>query len=453
MCNLTLARSIAVSIVLLRAQIALGQVDAVKIVNNGPDASRLVVLALAEGYSAAEQVKFNTDLRDLLVNGALGHDALGTDATAFNVYAVGLESRDSGVSHPGTNRETALNITFTGEWSHCYFMDGAQTTNRIDQAIRSLRNVEKFDFIFILVNEAGYGGCRRGNTVYVTSGTAWPVTAHEFGHLVADLYDEYSNPGEYGGPDINRKNISNSNRGVADKSAVIWRNMIGPAITVPTRESLPGIDPNRTVGMFEGGQYATTKVFRPVLSCRMRETASDFCPVCAAEIHMETAPYRGSPAPPEALVGRVFVRLVVRVHSDGRSEIVSARQLPGDPPSQPPSGYRMASEVLFGKTTRDVAGIRRNPFEENSFMNPDGRGHSAGRATSSLITVDVRQVKLEDLPSKGLGIQLYELPIGVNSVSKQTIVDLAQSNDKVKPIKLELRGVSKAVSESLRGGM
>src|SRR6187401_2955129 len=70
-----------------------------KIMDNGTDAAKKVIVVMGDGYAAgADQTKFNGDVDSLVTNGVFGHDFWQENQNAFNVYRLNLVSVDSGVS-------------------------------------------------------------------------------------------------------------------------------------------------------------------------------------------------------------------------------------------------------------------------------------------------------------------------------------------------------------------
>jgi IgA Peptidase M64/FG-GAP-like repeat len=138
---------------------------------------------------------------------------------------------------------------------------------------------------------AGGGGFQ-----IVTLGSHWTVMAHEFGHGTGGLADEYCQPGTYSGPEPGAVNLTkNTNR-----ATLKWRRFVNPATPVPTGvNATPGTgictgfnqgtqpagwSNDQDVGLFEGGGYNDSGIYRPVVNCRMRGNSPPYCPVCYTEL-------------------------------------------------------------------------------------------------------------------------------------------------------------------------
>src|SRR5262249_59226294 len=96
-----------------------------------------------------------------------------------------------------TARNTALGIIYSGSWAHCWLEYGTNTETRIQNALNTW--VPDYNFVLIVLNTTGFGGCGGGGRAHVTLGSGWDVIAHEFGHGLGGLADEYCVDGAYGG--------------------------------------------------------------------------------------------------------------------------------------------------------------------------------------------------------------------------------------------------------------
>ncbi len=265
-----------------------------KIINNGSDAGKKVVVVMGDGYTAGEQSAYNTQVANMVTNGIFGNDFFLEMQNAFNVYRLNLVSTESGVGTRTWNlngtpndssddvlvstnaKNTALKYLFNGAWSHCWLEHTGSTTNTLKNAVLAANSLSHADYIIVILNNAGFGGCNRGpRDIVQTKSVSWQVVGHEAGHGIGGLFDEYTRPGAYTGAVINNRNCSS----VLNRNTVFWNRFISPATPVPTTLA-PSIDPNRTVGEFAGCKYKTTGIYRPVHNCRMRGNTPNFGPVC-----------------------------------------------------------------------------------------------------------------------------------------------------------------------------
>lgn len=262
-----------------------------KILDNGADSDKKVIAVLGDGYASGDQSKFNSDVQTLVMDGVLHHDFFQEDNNAFNVYRVNLVSTDSGVSQrvydehgtptdptddtivSTTLKNTALGYIWSGSWAHCWLEWGANTGTLVNNALTA--NLPRWDYIVVILNQDSYGGCGGGGFQQVPRGVTWDTLAHEYGHGVGALGDEYSGGGAYTGGPVTSGNCTT----VVNRSTVFWNRFIDSVTPVPTTFTA-GMDSNRTVGIFEGCGTKDTGIYRPVNSCRMRSNSPPYCPVC-----------------------------------------------------------------------------------------------------------------------------------------------------------------------------
>jgi IgA Peptidase M64 len=194
-------------------------------------------------------------------------------------------------------RDGLLGVIYSGDWNRCWLEESPSTDQSVTNAAPD-PTIQTYNYVLIIANESGYGGCRRGSRLYITSGVTWDVVAHEYGHGVANLFDEYYSAGAgYTGVPLNIRNCSTvlPSNGLRD---VVWKAFIAPGTPLAT-DGAPGINLTRTVGMFAGCNYSDTRIYRPAHDCPMNTTASEFCPVCLANLRTSVKPYL-SRSPPWA---------------------------------------------------------------------------------------------------------------------------------------------------------
>lgn len=297
-----------------------------------PGAKRDIAI-VGDGFQEGEQSLFNDYCRDTVMEGVFRQDFYYEAAQAFNIYRVNLFSADSGVTTNtydadgnlvnSVHRDTRLDTIFTGMWARCWIEDGPSTSSRLNMVLSAF--VPDWDFVLIVVNSTGFGGCRRGNRLYVTRGADWSVVAHEFGHGFGSLADEYCRPGTFSGSEPQEVNVTaNMNR-----STLKWRQFVSPTTPVPT-----GVNPNPgngactgynqgtrpalwssdlDAGLFEGAKYQDSGIYRPVENCRMRGNSPQFDPVCYTEMRRIQHPFSG----------QTFNHVVTGdFNGDGRDEVL-----------------------------------------------------------------------------------------------------------------------------------
>ena len=223
---------------------------AVEVSVSGDADERLDMLFLADGYTAGELDTFADDVDALsayLIAIAPYEDYTGL----VNVWRVDAVSNVSGAGTSGTPLDTAF-----GCYYYCGGIERLLCCN--DSKVVSAINeyLPDADGVLVVVNSDKYGGA--GGTTYGTSYTgtyAQQVAAHEIGHSLIGLWDEYSYG--YAGSGSDGPNCSSSDDGSAWEQ---WLDESG-------------------VSAFEVCSY--TNFYRPTNNgCMMNSLQDQYCPVC-----------------------------------------------------------------------------------------------------------------------------------------------------------------------------
>jgi hypothetical protein len=249
------------------------------IIDNGPPAKRINLVLLGDGYRDVDQVMMSADAARAVtelfrLTPYLEYRGL------FNVKLVHVVSKEAGADRGtlGILRDTALDSTYG-----CQGIERALCADPAKVLSAALENVPEYDVVVVLVNDAKSGGATSGGVPVLSNGVfVGDVLRHELGHSMGGLADEYEEVGiatSECGEDCVEPNVSRN----LPRARVKWRAWIPAATPVPTPETgaYPGI------GLFEGGRYASTGVFRPLNEgCLMRSLFVPFCSVCTeAMVH------------------------------------------------------------------------------------------------------------------------------------------------------------------------
>lgn len=422
------------------AQASAQTVTTRKILNNGPDGDKLVFAVVGDGYGAAEQTKFAEDVDRLVINGVMAHDFYRDNQRAFNVYRVDLVSAESGVSRLNAPKNTALKTTYSGDWNRCWIEEPSNETETLLNA--ALTNVPKYDFVLIVQNESGFGGCRRGSRLFVTTGIDWDVVAHEWGHGVGGLFDEYSVSSRplYVGSPVNVRNCST----VLNKSQVTWSRFIQQGLAIPPVTQFgAGIDSNQTVGMFEGCATYMTGIYRPVHECRMKTNSPLFCPVCLglmnAAVAQKLGPNNADPAtgaatgahgPRQSLFVNAslplgfgqtqtpspqpgsYLQVVVRLKKGGSPTLIKITEVEGILPQQDQQASNTVVEAKSGAETLGIQFLQDDPFIVRGFADPNNpdRGELFKETDEATVVIRVPKTDLGLAASgPGVSLKLYEV--------------------------------------------
>ena len=174
-------------------------------------------------------------------------------------------------------KNTPLGYIRTGQWDYCWMQGACDTWSKTTEI---LELVPEWDYVLIFLNDEGGGGCGGNGVQVVTKGTSSDTIAHEFGHGIGGLGDEYVKPREYTKDTRpSSPNLDNT----TDRDEIKWRHWISPSTPLPTTKTVL-MDANQHCGAFEGGGSYSIGIYRPVHNCRMKSSSKEFCPVCYAQM-------------------------------------------------------------------------------------------------------------------------------------------------------------------------
>ena len=246
---------------------------------NGTPESKVDIVILPEGYTAAEMAQFQQDCQNL-ANVFAQAEPFASHMDDFNFRAVLAPSEESGVDIPASHTwvRTILNSHF-----YTFYIDRYCTT-RDYFSVKDVAANAPYDQIYILVNSSQYGGGGFYNFYSMSTAgnmSSSNVIVHEFGHAFAGLADEYEEPDNplallY---NLNVEPWEPNITTLVDFDSK-WADLVAPGTPIPTPSSSQY---NNTVGAFEGGGYLTHGMFRPQRNCMMRNYAP-FCAVCTRTI-------------------------------------------------------------------------------------------------------------------------------------------------------------------------
>jgi MYXO-CTERM domain-containing protein len=243
---------------------------------SGAPADRFNIAVLGDGYRSEDQAKLKTDAQGI-IDYLFGVTPLQQYAQFFNVKLVHVVSTDNGADNGsyGVTRDTAL-----GAFFNC---DGIDRLLCIDDGLvltAAAKDVPEYNFAIVIVNDPKYGGS--GGPVCASSSNeqSFEVLAHEIGHSLAHLADEYSYEGNQA-PCSQQQDCVEANvtlRTVRDQ--IKWKDWIDAATPLPTPATQQY---GALTGLFEGARYTPLGIYRPQLNCKMRDLGADYCSVCAEQ--------------------------------------------------------------------------------------------------------------------------------------------------------------------------
>ncbi|MEM7352452.1 MAG: IgA Peptidase M64 [Acidobacteriota bacterium] len=307
--------------------------------DSGDPATKVDLLLLGDGYTAAEQGKFERDAKRMM-EALFAVSPFAERRADFNVWGLVPAAPESGVSRPSTgiHRRSPVGTTYDAFGSERYVLT---FDNR---AFRQLAARAPYEFVEILVNNETYGGggiFGLFGTVAVDSEFAEYVFVHEFGHHFAGLADEYyTSSVAYEIPDDPIEPWEVNATVLRDPAELKWKDLVEPGTAIPSpwpketfeshslaiQERRRMIRTNNRpesemsalfreqqtaetellgsallagkVGAFEGGNYAARGTYRPQIDCIMfSRNEVPFCAVCQRGLEQVIDLYAGAASP------------------------------------------------------------------------------------------------------------------------------------------------------------
>lgn len=243
---------------------------------SGPAADRFNIAVLGDGYRAEDQTKLKTDAQGI-IDYLFSVPPLEQYGGFFNVKLVHVISNQNGADNGsyGTTRDTALGAHF-----NCDNIDRLLCIDDGAAAVAAAQDVPEYNFAIVIVNDPKYGGS--GGPVCASSSNeqSFEVLAHEIGHSLAHLADEYSYEGNQP-PCSEQQDCREANATLRTSLEQIkWKDWIEQGTPLPT----PATDQfGKITGLFEGARYTPLGVYRPQLNCKMRDLGADYCSVCTEQ--------------------------------------------------------------------------------------------------------------------------------------------------------------------------
>jgi len=252
-----------------------------RIFGTGDPHTSLDIAFISEGYTRGEMEKFRNDVKRMA--GIIFQESpFDKYQDRINIWAIEAPSQESGTDVPGEGIyvNTALSSSY-----YTFDVDRYLTTQDI-RKVNDYAAAAPHDQIIVLINSPRYGG--GGVYNYYSAVTAdhqfTPmVLTHEFGHGFAGLADEYYSS-EVAYEEFYPLDVEPWEPNITTKVNfdAKWKNLIARSVPVPTPNNKRYIG---VTGLFEGGGYSATGIYRPSFDCRMKSNqAESFCEVCQRAI-------------------------------------------------------------------------------------------------------------------------------------------------------------------------
>ncbi|HOO53436.1 MAG TPA: M64 family metallopeptidase [Methanothrix sp.] len=441
-----LQKPISLSDLLERANAHANEDSMTPLLLSGEAGTKVDLAILGDGFAAGDdQTIYNNAVKDLVLHGVFSNDFFLENKSAFNIYRVNLISHDSGVGTRKYSRDsndicqedstlintvtknTALGIYANGCWGRCWH-DRKENTDALKK--QALENVPDYDFVLIILNTPLFAGCGGGGEAIVSPSGGWEVIAHEFGHSIGGLADEYCVNDEYNEDEPDEVNVTiNTNR-----DTLKWKSYLDPAIKkVPTgiqpdppEEDCIGFnqgiapnywDDNQSVGLFEGAYTFKRGIYRPVICCRMRHDGRPFCPVCYDQMKSalkESGHTENAASSADTSAG--YVRFKIHVEN-GKLSITGVKDIPGKlitPRTASPGHFY---EVLIGDEPISLGflpdiGVRRSYASSNELRVKLREHKSTQPSFDFFVRIPRAKVTEETLPKMAVTVhRVKKMPV------------------------------------------
>jgi hypothetical protein len=297
----------------------------VAIETNGDPATKVDLLLLGDGYTAAEHEQFVARARQL-TEVLFATSPFRERRADFNVWALAPAAQSSGVSRPSTGiyRDSPFGATYDAFRSERYVL------TEDNRNLRRIVSSAPYDFIEILTNSETYGGggiYGLYSTAAANSDWAGYLFVHEFGHHFAGLADEYyTSSVAYEAPETIVEPYEPNVTALLDPAKLKWKALVDDATPLPTpwpkgeyenhslayqerrrqmrernvaesemndlfvtnqavvEDLFANAPASSVIGAFEGALYQARGFYRSEMNCIMFTRSEDFCRVCADAI-------------------------------------------------------------------------------------------------------------------------------------------------------------------------
>lgn len=235
------------------------------------DGKGIDLVIIGDGFVEDEMDRFR-DRAQETANYMLNYDPkLSKHKNAWNIHIIDLASNQSGVDNEHAQNGVQVDTPLDG---HFYCSDIQRLFCVDDNKVSfvSSQIVPQFQEVLIIGNSTIRGGSGGLYGAFTMSYHGKKTAVHELGHSLARLGDEYSNSGAYPynyEPPVPNLTINNN------PETVKWKHWMGEEIGLDSSGVM------QTVGLYEGGSYAYTGIWRSSKNSFMSTSGHPMHPVNA----------------------------------------------------------------------------------------------------------------------------------------------------------------------------
>lgn len=227
------------------------------------------IVLLADGFTTSQQDDFNEAAANFFNHGLLADPVFSPYKDVFSIKTIFNAVATASASQFGF----VLGVGVTNcsiSWDESAD-PAANTASRIETAAAAANPTH----IVVIGNHPYNFGCSSDNWAYLAVGAVGErILQHEFGHLLANLYDEYTVP--------ELANVTFT--GVASE--------LNCSTNTPPHWNNTSLPADPSVANQEGCALFGKGIFRPYQECLMGAHGDEFCHVCARELNKSLDYYK-----------------------------------------------------------------------------------------------------------------------------------------------------------------
>jgi len=262
--------------------------EPVLIAGGGSKEGAIDVLLLPEAFKEDQLTSFHeTAVR--IADEFLAQPDWGSYADRINVWYLDVRSDEDKLDSGGLfgdHYDTAFDARWGGGGLFGIIGNVPDncTTYGDGWVARAIGDALEADMVVMIANVDGVRGLFADDMVNMGRDNSGVTMAHELGHAILDLGDEYAE--ESGGFEGFRcgtrsfLGIGDSVNVQPDVDDLPWWDLLTPGVQLPTAEDGAGDD---VIGAFEGANLCESDWYRPQMHCLMRDHA-EMCAVCRREL-------------------------------------------------------------------------------------------------------------------------------------------------------------------------